>query len=133
MLVRLALAARREQPGRRGQVEIRDEAHGAREQVEDRVYRVAVRQLDGAGRAVDEAGNACVCQNSLDAVSDRDFAIEFTAAAALIMRMSTGAGRWWSLALLAAVSGSAITLVIAVVVSLLGFIGSAGLAKLLPG
>ena len=34
--------------------------------------------------------------------------------------------------LLAAVSGSAITLVIAVVVSLLGFIGSAGLAKLLP-
>ncbi len=34
--------------------------------------------------------------------------------------------------LLAAVSGSSITLVIAVVVSLLGFIGSAGLAKLLP-
>jgi len=34
--------------------------------------------------------------------------------------------------LLAAVSGSGITLVIAVVVSLLGFIGSAGLAKLLP-
>ncbi len=34
---------------------------------------------------VDEAGDACVCQNSLDAVSDRDFAIEFTAAAALCM------------------------------------------------
>ena len=34
--------------------------------------------------------------------------------------------------LLAAVSSSGITLVIAVVVSLLGFIGSAGLAKLLP-
>jgi multicomponent Na+:H+ antiporter subunit F len=34
--------------------------------------------------------------------------------------------------LLAAVSGSGITMVIAVVVSLLGFIGSAGLAKLLP-
>ena len=34
---------------------------------------------------VDEQGLACVCQNSLDAVSDRDFAIEFTAAAALCM------------------------------------------------
>jgi len=34
--------------------------------------------------------------------------------------------------LTSAVSGSAITLVIAVVVSLLGFIGSASLAKLLP-
>ena len=34
--------------------------------------------------------------------------------------------------LTAAASGSSITLVIAVVVSLLGFIGSAGLAKLLP-
>jgi len=34
---------------------------------------------------VDEHGNACVCQNSLDAVSDRDFAIEFTAAATLCM------------------------------------------------
>jgi multicomponent Na+:H+ antiporter subunit F len=34
--------------------------------------------------------------------------------------------------LTAAVSGSSITLVIAVVVSLLGFIGSASLAKLLP-
>jgi len=34
---------------------------------------------------VDDQGHACVCQNSLDAVSDRDFAIEFTAAAALCM------------------------------------------------
>ena len=34
---------------------------------------------------VDEKGQACVCQNSLDAVSDRDFAIEFTAAATLAM------------------------------------------------
>jgi argininosuccinate lyase len=34
---------------------------------------------------VDDQGRACVCQNSLDAVSDRDFAIEFTAAAALCM------------------------------------------------
>ncbi len=34
---------------------------------------------------VDSQGNARVCQNSLDAVSDRDFAIEFTAAASLCM------------------------------------------------
>ena len=34
---------------------------------------------------VDQHGNACVCQNSLDGVSDRDFAIEFTAAASLCM------------------------------------------------
>ena len=34
---------------------------------------------------VDDEGRACVCQNSLDAVSDRDFAIEFTAAASLVM------------------------------------------------
>jgi argininosuccinate lyase len=34
---------------------------------------------------VDELGNACVSQNSLDGVSDRDFAIEFTAAASLCM------------------------------------------------
>jgi len=34
---------------------------------------------------VDESGNVRVCQNSLDAVSDRDFAIEFTAAASLCM------------------------------------------------
>ena len=34
---------------------------------------------------VDDAGLPSVCQNSLDAVSDRDFAIEFTAAASLVM------------------------------------------------
>lgn len=34
---------------------------------------------------VDEAGQPAVSQNSLDAVSDRDFAIEFTAAASLLM------------------------------------------------
>jgi argininosuccinate lyase len=34
---------------------------------------------------VDAQGVAQVCQNSLDAVSDRDFAIEFTAAASLCM------------------------------------------------
>ena len=34
---------------------------------------------------VDETGQPAVCQNSLDGVSDRDFAIEFTAAASLLM------------------------------------------------
>lgn len=34
---------------------------------------------------VDESGQPQVCQNSLDAVSDRDFAIEFSAATALAM------------------------------------------------
>jgi argininosuccinate lyase len=34
---------------------------------------------------VDEQGHACVSQNSLDGVSDRDFAIEFTGAASLCM------------------------------------------------
>ncbi len=34
---------------------------------------------------VDADGNACVCENSLDAVSDRDFAIEFAAAASICM------------------------------------------------
>jgi argininosuccinate lyase len=34
---------------------------------------------------VNDAGQAQVCQNSLDAVSDRDFAIEFSAAATLCM------------------------------------------------
>lgn len=34
---------------------------------------------------VDAQGQPCLCHNSLDAVSDRDFAIEFTAAAALVM------------------------------------------------
>ncbi|MES2353243.1 MAG: argininosuccinate lyase [Pseudomonadota bacterium] len=36
-------------------------------------------------RVANELGFEGVCENSLDAVSDRDFAIEFTAAAALIM------------------------------------------------
>ena len=49
---------------------------------------------------VDEAGQPCVCQNSLDAVSDRDFAIEFTAAASLTMvhisRMSEELILWMS-------------------------------------
>ena len=34
---------------------------------------------------VDGSGQPCMCQNSLDAVSDRDFAIEFTAAASIAM------------------------------------------------
>ncbi len=34
---------------------------------------------------MDEQGHPQVCQNSLDAVSDRDFAIEFAAAASLVM------------------------------------------------
>ncbi len=49
---------------------------------------------------VDAAGNPQVCQNSLDAVSDRDFAIEFTAAATLCMvhisRMSEELILWMS-------------------------------------
>jgi len=49
---------------------------------------------------VDDAGNPQVCQNSLDAVSDRDFAIEFTAAASLAMihvsRMSEELIIWMS-------------------------------------
>ena len=49
---------------------------------------------------VDENGHANVCQNSLDAVSDRDFAIEFTAAASLCMvhisRMSEELVLWMS-------------------------------------
>ncbi|MDE2418061.1 MAG: argininosuccinate lyase [Burkholderiales bacterium] len=49
---------------------------------------------------VDAAGNPQVCQNSLDAVSDRDFAIEFTAAASLCMvhisRMSEEFILWMS-------------------------------------
>jgi argininosuccinate lyase len=36
-------------------------------------------------KMVDSTGAAQLCQNSLDAVSDRDFAIEFTAAASLVM------------------------------------------------
>lgn len=49
---------------------------------------------------VDEMGKPQVCQNSLDAVSDRDFAIEFTAAASLSMvhisRMSEELILWMS-------------------------------------
>ncbi|MBU3998473.1 MAG: argininosuccinate lyase, partial [Gammaproteobacteria bacterium] len=49
---------------------------------------------------VDDKGQPQVCQNSLDAVSDRDFAIEFTAAAALCMvhisRMSEELILWMS-------------------------------------
>ena len=49
---------------------------------------------------VDAEGHTCVCQNSLDAVSDRDFAIEFTAAASLAMvhisRMSEELILWMS-------------------------------------
>ncbi|OYU41860.1 MAG: argininosuccinate lyase, partial [Burkholderiales bacterium PBB4] len=49
---------------------------------------------------VDTDGNPQVCQNSLDAVSDRDFAIEFTSAATLTMvhisRMSEELIIWMS-------------------------------------
>ena len=49
---------------------------------------------------VDEHGQPCVCQNSLDAVSDRDCAIEFTAAASIAMvhisRMSEELILWMS-------------------------------------
>ena len=49
---------------------------------------------------VDLDGKPCVCQNSLDAVSDRDFAIEFTAAASIAMvhisRMSEELILWMS-------------------------------------
>ena len=49
---------------------------------------------------VDDKGQPCVCQNSLDAVSDRDFAIEFTAAASIAMvhisRMSEELILWMS-------------------------------------
>ena len=49
---------------------------------------------------VNDAGKPCLCQNSLDAVSDRDFAIEFTAAASIAMihisRMSEELILWMS-------------------------------------
>mgnify|MGYP000046406211 FL=1 len=49
---------------------------------------------------VDDRCQPCVCQNSLDAVSDRDFAIEFTAAASIAMvhisRMSEELILWMS-------------------------------------
>ena len=49
---------------------------------------------------IDDQGKPCVCQNSLDAVSDRDFAIEFTAAASIgmvhISRLSEELILWMS-------------------------------------
>ncbi|MBS0448222.1 MAG: argininosuccinate lyase, partial [Proteobacteria bacterium] len=48
-------------------------------------YPLAREQVARELGMVDEAGNACLCENSLDAVSDRDFAIEFSAAASLVM------------------------------------------------
>ena len=48
-------------------------------------YPLDREQVARALGMVDETGAAVVCQNSLDAVSDRDFAIEFTAAASLAM------------------------------------------------
>ena len=49
---------------------------------------------------VSSTGTPCICQNSLDAVSDRDFAIEFTAAASIAMvhisRMSEELILWMS-------------------------------------
>ncbi len=48
-------------------------------------YPLNREQVAVALGMVDEHGQPAVCQNSLDAVSDRDFAIEFTAAASLCM------------------------------------------------
>jgi argininosuccinate lyase len=48
-------------------------------------YPLDREQVAVALGMVDEHGQPAVCQNSLDAVSDRDFAIEFTAAASLCM------------------------------------------------
>jgi argininosuccinate lyase len=48
-------------------------------------YPIARERVAKSLGMVDENGNACVSQNSLDGVSDRDFAIEFTAAASLCM------------------------------------------------
>ena len=48
-------------------------------------YPLDREQVARALGMVDETGAAVVCQNSLDAVSDRNFAIEFTAAASLAM------------------------------------------------
>jgi len=47
--------------------------------------RDAERLLDTRERVARTLGMEGVCQNSLDAVSDRDFAIEFSAAASLVM------------------------------------------------
>ena len=48
-------------------------------------YRLDRERVARTLGMVDEHGQAQVCQNSLDAVSDRDFAIEFAAACALCM------------------------------------------------
>ncbi len=48
-------------------------------------YPLDRERVARALQMVDAQGVACVCQNSLDAVSDRDFAVEFTAAASLCM------------------------------------------------
>jgi argininosuccinate lyase len=61
------------------------------------IDRTRVAQLLGM---VSEHGEPQVCQNSLDAVSDRDFAIEFTSASSLLMvhisRMSEELILWMS-------------------------------------
>ena len=49
------------------------------------VYPLDRRRVAKTLGMVDAQGTPMVCQNSLDAVSDRDFAIEFSAAAALVM------------------------------------------------
>jgi len=48
-------------------------------------YPLDRAQVARALGMVDEHGQPAICQNSLDAVSDRDFAIEFTASASLCM------------------------------------------------
>ena len=48
-------------------------------------YPLDRAQVARALGMVDEHGQPAICQNSLDAVSDRDFAIEFTASASLLM------------------------------------------------
>jgi hypothetical protein len=48
-------------------------------------YPLDLERLARTLGIVDEQGNPQVCQNSLDGVSDRDFAIEFTAATSVCM------------------------------------------------
>jgi argininosuccinate lyase len=48
-------------------------------------YPLDRAQVARALGMVDDQGQPALCENSLDAVSDRDFAIEFSAAAALVM------------------------------------------------
>ena len=63
-------------------------------------YPLDRAQVAKALGMVDDQGPPCVCHNSLDAVSDRDFAIEFTAAASIAMvhisRMSEELILWMS-------------------------------------